>query len=115
MRKLFALVALALGCVPAAEKIALSADVRATRDEVLRVVPKGTALAEAERKMRRNGFECSVKSGEAWVGVEGKRDYLYCDRERSGFSLVSRRWQVAIFLEKESVTEVDVQTGLIGP
>ena len=63
-------------------------------EAVLRLIPVGTSVDDAQRFMEREGFACSRSTNDEFLGRKGL-DYIHCDRsEGSGF--VQRRWQVAV-------------------
>jgi hypothetical protein len=81
-------------------------------------LPVGTSLGKARLFMEQEGFKCSLAHKESFseegVVREGI-DFLYCDRDDRVGVLVIRRWQVALVLSQDSVSEVLVSVGLIGP
>jgi hypothetical protein len=103
---------------------ALAGDTRGLKDAasmkalLQRNLPVGTSAKKARLFMEREGFKCSLMRNKSFseegVVREGI-DYLYCERSDSAGFLVSRRWQVAIVLKMDSVSEVLVSVGLIGP
>jgi hypothetical protein len=62
--------------------------------------------------MEQHGFTCAVVTNGSF-GTIRSIDYVYCDR-REG-SVVKRRWQAALILANDRVSEVHVTTGLVGP
>ncbi len=75
-------------------------------------VGPGTSLIEARRIMQEHGFTCSVVTNGSFGDLRGA-DYLYCDYSSGG--AVRRRWQAALLLANQQVTEIRVTTGLVGP
>ncbi len=71
---------------------------------ILLAIPIGTPVSDARRFMVAEGFECrdSTEPG-----------YMYCDRHDG--SVVQRRWQVSLVHRHGKLTEVRVDTGLVGP
>ena len=89
----------------------------AMRTVLLEHVPLGTSLKEARCFMEQEGFECSFMRNSSFSDDQIDHDYLYCDRsERLPDSwFVSRRWQIALIIEKNEVADIRVSSGLIGP
>lgn len=85
-------------------------DEAAMEDEILRHLPAGTPIEEAERFMAANGFKCSRE-----VDSQDGAPYLFCDIQRPTTWPVSRRWMITMKYDEEKVTSVRVKTGLIGP
>lgn len=93
------------------------------RTALLEAVPLGTSVVDAERFMASERFHCTLNRNASFAEqqdgghsvVHEGIDYLYCDRfDRAGF-MVSRRWQIALVLEDESVKDMIVNAGMIGP
>lgn len=89
--------------------------------EVLRLIPLGSSVANAEKIMTNNGFKCSPKEKRSFVreneeiaNPREEFDYLYCDIEKLAGILVFRRWQINIFHENSKVNQVSVSIGLTG-
>jgi hypothetical protein len=78
-------------------------------------IPAGTTLDQAQRWMEREGFRCSRKSNSEFAALEGRRDYLYCDRSEGEMASVDRRWQVALVHRGGKIVDVSATTGLVGP
>lgn len=76
-------------------------------------IPAGTSVADAESRLRTRGFRVSRMTNASWSDCE-HLDYLYGDM-LEGIGLVKRRWKVAVVHEQGAVTEVLVNTGLVGP
>jgi hypothetical protein len=92
------------------QTIAFRADNDSMREEVLRSVPIGTQRATAEEIMTENGFECSVLLDE-----KTQRTKLFCDAsEQVGF-WVGRRWLVNFYIDSNTVSDVKVTSGYVGP
>lgn len=101
-------------------------------EAVRALIPNGTPIAEAERLMRRQGFQCSPLVNASFttsdrvdhqertgLNVDHKEriglDYVACVRdERAGF-LVSRRWCVALVQRDGEVVEVLARRKFTGP
>jgi hypothetical protein len=80
-------------------------------------VPSGASLAEAKAFMEREGFECRMVKNEGFSeeGIDHEPlDYLYCCRT-DGHGYVVRKWQVAIVVRDDAVTDILVSSGLVGP
>ena len=115
MGAILIVVALAFcGCVQNAPPLPEKAP--EAKAQVEKWVPVGTSLIDAQHTMEQHGFQCIVTNNGAWDTRRGV-DYISCDfAEKSGIStLVLRRWQVALFMENEKVTSVDVKVGFTGP
>jgi hypothetical protein len=84
------------------------------------LIPRGTPIVEAERRMRSQGFDCTHMQKETYYSSDGVphpgQDVLYCDRTDCGqsFSLVSRRWQIEIVDREHEVAEIAVFSDLLG-
>ncbi len=75
------------------------------------IVPQGTALAVAEKSMTDEGFTVENRKDGKWKGREAR--YIYCLREDG--QIIKRRWEFALFYETQTVTGIDLRTGLILP
>jgi hypothetical protein len=75
------------------------------------LVPPGTVLAAAEKTMTDEGFSVENRKDGKWKGRDAK--HLYCLREDG--QIIKRRWEFALFYETQSVTGLDLKTGLILP
>lgn len=87
--------------------MALSSVKTANHAEILRHVPIGTAAAQAQSTMEANGFKCSRENDE-------NGEYISCDLQEEKSQFVTQRWQVKLYLEKESVVQADISYGTIG-
>jgi hypothetical protein len=94
-------------------------DTRSMKELLSTHIPRGTAVVEAKRFMEGEGFECQVERNSSFIeeGVSHRGiDYLYCDRSDSTKSRwVSRRWQIALVIKDEVISDILVSVGLIGP
>jgi hypothetical protein len=115
------MILLAIGCAggkQAARQTARIEEPAVVKSAVLEGIPRGTRLGLAKEFMEHEGFQCSVvRSGrfaEQGVVHEGV-DFLWCNRDDRGSAWVHRRWQVMLVLENDTVTDVHVSEGLIGP
>ncbi len=75
------------------------------------IVPQGTALAVAEKTMTNEGFTVEKRQDGKWKGRESR--HLYCLREDG--QIIKRRWEFALFYDTQTVTGVDLRTGLVLP
>lgn len=84
------------------------------RETLLKYIPLESSQLYAKRIMEENEFSCTqILKGEF---LENKNiDYLYCDRYDKESFLISRRWQIAIILNRSRVKDIQVSTGLVGP
>lgn len=109
------------GCAPvqtvmSVNRMKLSADTQKTRASILKFVPPGTRTEKAKKIMEENNFKCTLKTEGEFMTAKKlytNINYIYCDRSTK--EIVSRRWQVAVVVEKGRVKDVLVSTGLIGP
>jgi len=92
---------------PPMNPITLSDDEDTTKQELLKKIPLGIPIADAQSIMESNGGDCMTDS-------DGEGDYLYCYKEKSVELSYGRIWKIFIYFENESVTKIDVTTGLIG-
>jgi hypothetical protein len=83
-------------------------------EAILGQIPIGTPVEDAQRFMKREGFECS-RTTNGSLGDRHGIDYVYCDRSESVGFPVSQRWQVVLVYRDGKVTEVLASTGLVGP
>ena len=90
------------------QSLILSDDETIARNELLKHIPVHSSIDDAEMFMRRNHFDCSREHDEAGL-------YLYCDRSGSKDAFVETRWQVLIRYETDTVTDIKVSVGYIGP
>jgi hypothetical protein len=83
-----------------------------------REIPVGTPAADGRRFMEREGFSCSIiKHGsfsEQGTEVRGI-DFLYCCRQDPSSAWVSCKWQIALVLRDDVVSDILVSSGLVGP
>jgi len=87
-------------------------DAAAMRNILVREVPPGSSVVEAERFMRDQGFSCYRELDASYRNLNGI-DYLLCGRDDG--IVVFRVWSVAILHQDGKVTDVFVDTGLTGP
>jgi len=91
----------------AVRTVALTDDKTTTKEAVLRVIPLGTPIADAQSIMEASGCDCTKGSDE-----EG--DYLYCYKEESIKLTYGRIWKLFLYYENDVVSDVSVTTGLLG-
>ena len=75
------------------------------------LVPVGVGLAEAQKTMTDEGFSVENRKDGQWRGKPSR--HLYCMREDG--QIIKRRWEFALFYEAQSVTGLDIKTGLVLP
>jgi hypothetical protein len=75
------------------------------------LVPQGTVLTVAEKTMTDEGFTVENRKDGKWKGRDAR--HLYCLREDG--QIIKRRWEFALFYETQSVTGLDLKTGLVLP
>src|SRR5262245_38532052 len=95
------------------------------RSALLQHVPSGTTAEEAKKFMATEGFTCKMKTDGVFYerrafNDAGKKhegiDFIQCTRVQSaGDAWVSRRWNVALVLANDRVTDVLVACHLDGP
>lgn len=78
---------------------------------VLKEIPLGTVIDQAQEFIEREGFECTFLNEDIRKG----RTILHCDRSDQVEWPVSRRWQVLLTCDSGKVVEVNVHSGLVGP
>ena len=54
--------------------------------QIHRLVPLGTSLADAQRRMSRHGFECYYSTTNNFFNLTGS-NFLDCDKEQSNLSV----------------------------
>ena len=106
---LIALLALTSGC--ASNRIGFYENAKRAKDDdrmietIKTIVPIGTPIDEAQRRVEHEGFECKLS----------EQDSLVCKRNESAGFMVSRRWVVALVHRDGKVAEVLVRSELTGP
>jgi len=85
----------------------------AMRSAILELIPMGTPIADAGRRLGREGFQCQPPSL-ARFGEQGPLRYAYCDGRSCGLP-VYRRWQLALVDSDGRLSDVLVANGLVGP
>jgi hypothetical protein len=104
------------GCASSTSSPPLPTDLGGAKSQILQWVPIDTWLTDAKKIMESHGFQCSVTRN-APLDTVRQVDYLYCDLEWSGSNsglVVKRRWQVALILTNDKVSDIYVSTGLVG-
>jgi len=77
------------------------------RARLLDLIPAGTDATQAKKRLEKLGFE--VSNGQA-------TDSLFADlHEPTDSSWVSKRWMVVVDAPDGAVTDIRVNSGLIGP
>jgi hypothetical protein len=84
------------------------------RSALLGKLVPGSDSSGATEFMRKNEFKCQMRTNASWVDLDNI-DYLHCDKHVTARFPVSRRWQVAIVVEKNKIRDILVTTGLVGP
>jgi len=109
------LLALATGCPHKTATLALADDPKTATEQIQNLIPLGTTPTNAELIMQQQGFVCSIKHGDFQDGsnVVKNTDFIYCDKSEG--SIVQRRYQVALVLTDNKVSDVKLSTGLVGP
>jgi hypothetical protein len=102
-------VVLFLGCQgpQPAPIVTLTDESATTKLEVLRHIPVGTSIADAQSIMEASGCDCMKDSSE-------HGNYLYCYNEKSVKLTYGRIWKIFLYHKDGLVTDVSVTTGLVG-
>jgi len=97
------------------------------RPEMLRrlvlAIPVGTTISDAEKILRKKGFvdihmmhEPFMESDSNGLSqIHDAAQYLYANREDSISFMMSVRWQVALACRENTISEVWLSRGLVGP
>jgi len=92
--------------------LSLSDDPITAAGEIETIIPVGTSKEKAEKLLAKAGIV--FREEEGMFGNENVGKYIYGDyRESRNF--ITKRWQVALILEADRVSEYRVNFGLIGP
>jgi len=86
------------------------------RASLLKIIPVGTPVSEAETLLQNQGFEVQRMTNASFVENDKLRehiDYLYGNMSEG--IVVQRRWQVSIVHDQNAVREISVSTSLVGP
>src|SRR5687767_7049984 len=77
------------------------------RARLLNFIPAGTDAAQAKERLEKLGFD---------VAKRDQPDSLFADRHEPTDSFwVSKRWMVVVDAPDNSVTDIRVNSGMIGP
>jgi hypothetical protein len=87
---------------------------KVARAELLSLAPIGSDAREAKPKLEAKGFECRWSENRYFSGLEGKQNYLYCDKTVLVGPLVTRRWQLALVHESYVVKNAKFGIDLTG-
>lgn len=88
--------------------VTLHEDDVSTKQEVLRHIPIGSSVDDAQALMEKSGCTCAKYSDE-----DGR--YLYCYHEKSVKLTYGRIWKIFFYYNNDGViTKVSVTTGLVG-
>ncbi|GKS58672.1 hypothetical protein YTPLAS18_21990 [Nitrospira sp.] len=79
----------------------------ALREAILKMVPMGSSITDAQERTQAAGFECVYQWHAPWRD-EQNLTYLYCHRDE-GLLFVQRRWEVAFIMQGVVVGEVRVK------
>ena len=88
-------------------------DTAGMRTAVLELVPVGTPMEDARRRLELEGFRCELPATHRFEGVQDPLHYAHCDGRSRGL-LVYRRWQLALVDSAGRLSDVLVATGLVG-
>jgi hypothetical protein len=97
------------GC---SKSISLSEDPVTAAREIEAIIPIGTPKEKAEKLLSEVGI--SYREAEGSFGAENVGKYIYGDYSESK-SFITKRWQVALILEADRVSQYRVNFGRIGP
>ena len=89
-----------------ADAMQILEDSKLMRQELLRHIPIGTPIDQAQKSMTKNVFDCSIH--------ENPDPHLYCVTQRTETLAVSCKWQIMIDYEDSAVTDIVVSTGFVG-
>jgi hypothetical protein len=91
------------------------------KQELLKSIPIGSSLTDAQKLMDANGFRCSKQEQGSFLELDTENmesgilhnniKYLYCDKELSAESFCSRRWQIALVFDGNAVSDIIVSIG----
>jgi hypothetical protein len=91
------------------------------KQEILKSIPIGSSLTNAQKLMDANGFRCSKQEQGNFLELDTENmdygilhnniKYLYCDKELSAESFCSRRWQIALVFDGNTVSDIIVSVG----
>jgi hypothetical protein len=117
------------GCSRDPERIKLEGEPGAIKAEILKLMPVGSSVAEAEKVMEADDFGCRMKlngkfseslsvSPQEFRLHEGK-DFLYCTKtvrdEKWSLWSLEREWAIAIVQRDGVVEDVFVATWVMAP
>ncbi|MGH8436916.1 MAG: hypothetical protein ACRERX_21200 [Pseudomonas sp.] len=91
-----------------------SADESVARRQLLEIAPIGSDVRFAVIELEKRGFDCRWYQQQAFVGLSGKHNYLYCNEEKMVRPLISRRWQLALVHDNYIVTDAKFGISLTG-
>jgi hypothetical protein len=98
-------------------------DAASFKAAVMRVVPIGTAIAEAKSKMEEKGFKCNMVFRQSYSDYSspGGRQVVYpsagflsCVSARTVKLVIEKDWDVALFVVDGKVTAVATNVYLTG-
>jgi hypothetical protein len=100
------------------ERIHLNSNTREMKTEILRKIPIGSSISNAQAIFLKDGFECRMFFNDSFSENEGMEnisdsrdiDFLYCAKSRSAF-ICNETWQIAIVQRENSVDDVLVSRG----
>ena len=102
-------------CQDQQDKMKLYKNPKDMKQEIIKYIPIGSSIKDAQRIMEANGFKCELKHGSFTVVNAGEpgpgvvyhnMDYLYCDKEVNSEIFSLRRWQISIVHKDGVVSDV---------
>jgi len=97
------------GCVVPVDRTMKSAD--EMKEQIIELVPVGTPIAEARKKMEEYGYHCSSEPKS-----EEKAAALYCRKESQTSWVTTHTWAVELSCDDtNSVKDVTVRSWETGP
>jgi hypothetical protein len=97
------------GC---SKSLSLSEDPVTAAREIETIIPIGTPKEKAEKLLSEAGI--TFREAQGTFGAEDIGKYIYGDYSESK-NFITKRWQVALILEADRVSQYRVTFGLIGP
>lgn len=82
---------------------------------ILQLVPIGTDIAEARRRVEEVGLKCEEPKLDRFAGQPDSLRFAYCDGSSSGDVFVSRRFQLALVDSTGQLSRVLATEHLVGP
>src|SRR5438552_13244627 len=104
------LAAVAAGCGSKATATRNVQDAEAMKAALLREMPVGTPIADAQRIMEREGFKCEERKDRSFSEMGNLHegiDFLLCTRaDETEDPLMKRKWIVAVVDKDDKVSDI---------